>query len=77
MFYVEAEPWAGKTELLKRAQFFESHGYDNVEFFNGGWMDRSVNYVRPHYLFNNEQDAIAYALTAGKVVLLSPPVRDI
>jgi uncharacterized protein (DUF433 family) len=55
----------------------EERGYDDrVEYCEGGWRDSSIDAVLPHLKFEDESDAIAYALLTGNTVSTTLPTRD-
>lgn len=52
--------------LVDLAENLLNKGFgDGVEYFGGGWADRSVLNIAPHLKFENEADAMAYVLAYG------------
>ena len=73
-FYVIIERMNGRNELVSLAEKLYNCGFDDrVEYYQGGWLDSEYGNVYPHLKFENEDDAIAYALSVGKHVIKSVP----
>ena len=77
-WYVALEGVNGRYNFYQLVHKLHERGYtDKVEYFQGGWMDREVGTVKSHLKFEDEQDALAYALaTGGKVSREVPLVEE-
>lgn len=76
-WYVEIDPVNGRYEFCRLVEKLQSSGSgDRIEYFSGGWMDKSVNIVSPHLKFEFEDDALAYVLANGGTVSTKPPERS-
>lgn len=64
--YVKLESHISRHGLVDLAENLLNKGFgDDVEYFSGGWADRSIMNIAPHLKFENESDAIAYVLAYG------------
>lgn len=75
-WYVEIPKINGRFNLMLLAEQLDIRGFDDrVEYFDGGWQDKSMENAQPHLKFENEDDAIAYILAFGGELKRTIPVR--
>ena len=65
-YYIIIQRLNGRNDFYRLADRLDARGYeDTIEYFEGGWDDRSMNRIPSHLKFENEADAVAYSLTYG------------
>ena len=75
-WYVEINPVNGRYEFCQLVEKLQSSGAgERIEYFGGGWMDKSVSTISPHLKFEFEDDALAYVLAHGGTVSTEPPQK--
>ena len=64
-YYVKIRRLNGRSDHVNLGLWLNQSGVVEVEYFEGGWADRSVYNLFPHLKFEREEDAIAYVLAHG------------
>lgn len=73
-FYIKISRLNGRKDLLTLGDWLNRSGVAAVEYFDGGWEDRSFDAMYSHLKFEREDDAIAYVLVHGGAYSLTPPM---
>lgn len=55
----------GRNSLMKHYIFISERGIENVQYTPGGWDDSDMRNMLPHFKFETEEDALAFALATG------------
>ena len=77
MWYVALKGINGRYDFFQLVKNLHDRGFiDKVEYFQGGWMDRQVGTIQQHLKFEDEQDALAFALATGNKVSKEPPLVE-
>jgi len=55
----------GRNSLMEHYIFISERGIENVQYTPGGWVDSDMRNMLPHFKFEIEEDALAFALATG------------
>lgn len=72
-YFVKIIPLNGRYAKAELVSKLNACGISEAEYFPGGWLDNSMSNVFPHLRFQDEEDALMYALKFGGEVLNEPP----
>ncbi len=72
-YYVKINRLVGRADHLALAEWVNSSGVGEVDYYEGGWSDRQIRSVLTHLRFDREGDAIAYILAHGGEILKKIP----
>lgn len=75
IYYIRIDRLNGRNDFSKLAENLASIGVINVEYNKGGWSDSVVSLAYPHLKFEDESEAIIYALKYGGEVTQSLPTK--
>jgi hypothetical protein len=65
MIYVKIKRLNGRQDHADLGTWLNQSGVGEVDYFEGGWTDRSLGNVHPHLKFERHEDAVAYVLAHG------------
>lgn len=66
----------GRNSLMEYYKFISERGLENVQYTNGGWVDQNIFTMLPHFKFEIEEDALAFALATGGELSRGVPFDD-
>lgn len=63
--YVRIRKLNGRQDHADLGSWLNQSGVCEVDYFEGGWGDTSMNNIAPHLKFEREEDAMAWVLAHG------------